>query len=242
MAEAVMREKKRREQTRFGVLPDTVSLLIREPGSALTHFAGLILLQAASGPLIIRAREHGSLFTIGGICVFLLAACLLYAASTTYHTVVSGEGLTTVLRKLDHISISVMIAGTYTPICLTALRGKAGYLLLAAVWALALGGAVMKLFWITCPKWVSSVLYIAMGWLCVFAFRPLLRAVPRGAFLWLLAGGLLYTAGALIYASHPKKFDEKHIYFGSHEIFHVFIMLGTLCHYIVMYCYIALIP
>ena len=166
---------------------------------------------------------------------------MLYAASTVYHSVVLDLKHTTLFRKLDHVSISVMIAGTYTPICLTWLYDSVGRWLLAAIWTLAVGGVILKLAWITCPKWLSSGIYILMGWLCLFALGPLLSALPAGAFGWLLAGGLFYSAGAVIYALHPKKFDAKHIYFGSHEIFHVLIMLGTFCHYMVMFHYTAFI-
>ena len=117
--------------------------------------------------------------------------------------------------------ISVLIAGTYTPVCLTALKGQTGYILLGAIWLLALAGIVLKLFFVSWPKWISSVLYVVMGWLC--------------AFLWLLFGGIAYTLGAVIYAFKLKAFNEKHIYFGSHEIFHIFIMLGTFCHYMLLY-------
>ena len=239
MTGSTMAERNRGETTRFGRLPATVSLEIREPGSALTHFAALILVAVGAGPLLLHARRYGSAWTAAGVCVFLLTAGLLYAASTTYHTVVSGRRTTTILRKIDHSSISVMIAGSYTPLCLTVLRGRAGYALLAAVWTLALAGVILKLFWITCPKWVSSALYLGMGWLCVFAMKPLLAGMPSGAFAWLLAGGIAYSVGAAIYAMHPKAFDARHIYFGSHEIFHVFIMIGTLCHYIMLDRYIT---
>ena len=229
------------ESTRFGRLPATVSIPIREPGSALTHFAGLILMAIGAGPLIMRASIYGSVRTVIGVIVFVLTSCMLYAASTAYHTVVLDLKHTTLFRKLDHVSISVMIAGTYTPICLTWLYDSVGRWLLAAIWALAVGGVILKLAWITCPKWLSSGIYILMGWLCLFALGPLLSALPAGAFGWLLAGGLFYSAGAVIYALHPKKFDAKHIYFGSHEIFHVLIMLGTFCHYMVMFHYTAFI-
>lgn len=237
---ASAKDTKLREITRYGVLPATISLQIREPGSALTHFAGLILMSIGAGPLLMRARQSGSNFTLAGMIVFVVSCCLLYAASTTYHTVVLDEKKTTVFRKLDHMSISIMIAGTYTPICLTALRGKVGYILLALVWTLALGGVLLKLFWVTCPKWLSSVVYLAMGWLCVFAFPFLEKTLTSEAFAWLAGGGIFYTVGAIIYAMHPKKFDARHIYFGSHEIFHVFIMLGTFCHYMLMYRFLAL--
>ena len=168
------------ESTRFGRLPATVSISIREPGSALTHFAGLILMAVGAGPLIMRASIYGSVRTVIGVIVFVLTSCMLYAASTAYHTVVLDLKHTTLFRKLDHVSISVMIAGTYTPICLTWLYDSVGKWLLAAIWALALGGVILKLVWITCPKWLSSGVYILMGWLCLFALGPLLSAHPGG--------------------------------------------------------------
>lgn len=238
---ASVKNTKLRETTRYGVLPATVSLQIREPGSALTHFAGLILMSIGAGPLLMRAKANGSAMTFAGMIVFIVSCCLLYAASTTYHTVVLDEKKTTLFRKFDHMSISIMIAGTYTPICLTVLKGRTGYILLGMVWALALGGVLLKLFWVTCPKWLSSAVYLIMGWLCVFAFPALLQKLSGEAFLWLFAGGAFYTIGAVIYAMHPKKFDARHIYFGSHEIFHVFIMLGTFCHYMMMYRFLALV-
>lgn len=228
-----------KENTRFGERPETISLKIREPGSALTHFAGLILTAVGAGPLIGRAAAYGSGYTVAGMIIFVITSCVLYAASSTYHTIVGSLRATTVCRKIDHSSISLMIAGTYTPVCLTALRGSVGIPLLIAIWVLAAGGVAMKLLWITCPKWVSSLLYIMMGWLCVFAMGPILSALPRSAFLWLLAGGIAYSVGAVIYALKPKAFDERHIYFGSHEIFHVFIMAGTFCHYVLMVKYIV---
>ena len=227
-------KKFNRESTRFGVLPATVSFRIREPGSALTHFIGLIMSSVAAGPLLVKAWQHGSAM-FGGMLVFVLSTCMLYAASTTYHTVVLDRERTTIFRKIDHVSISVMIAGTYTPVCLTVLKDTGGMVLLAAVWGLAALIIALKMLWITCPKWLSSLVYIAMGWLCVFALKDIVRLLPGREFLLLLAGGLFYTAGAVVYALHPKKFDAKHIYFGSHEIFHVLIMFGTACHFAVMY-------
>lgn len=241
MTTAAATNTKFHESTRFGILPSTVSFQIREPGSALTHFAALILTAMGAGPLLMRARQNGSAYTITGMIVFILTTCWLYAASTTYHTVVLDEKKTTVFRKIDHISISIMIAGTYTPICLTALRETIGIPLLIAVWTLAALGVVLKLFWVTCPKWLSSVIYAGMGWMCAFAIPALAAALPGGAIFWLVAGGVVYTIGAVIYALHPKKFDAKHVYFGSHEIFHLFIMGGTACHFVLMYQYIAML-
>lgn len=229
------------EKTRFGILPGTISIRVREPGSALTHFLGLILLWIGAGPLMQRALEHGSTITALSMFVFIVSATLLYTASTLYHSVVLDLKKTLIFRKIDHTMISVLIAGTYTPVCLTALRGQTGYLLLGAIWILALVGILLKIFFVSCPKWFSSILYIVMGWLCIFALRPLFRVLPLSGFLWLLFGGIAYTLGAVIYAFKLRAFNEKHIYFGSHEIFHVFIMLGTFCHYMLLYRTLALI-
>ena len=228
-------KSKYREKTRFGVLPGTISIKIREPGSALTHFLGLILLWIGAGPLIQRTIEHGSFLTSISMFIFILSTTLLYAASTIYHSVVLDLKKTLIFRKIDHIMISILIAGTYTPVCLTALRGKLGYILLAAIWVLAIGGIILKIFYISCPKWLSSLIYLIMGWLCIFALKPIFKALPLTGFLWLLFGGIAYTLGALIYALKLKTFNEKHIYFGSHEIFHVFIMIGTFCHYMLLF-------
>ena len=226
---------KNKEKTRFGVLPETISIKIREPGSDITHFLGLILIWIGAGPLLQRAMEHGSITTTLSMFVFILSASLLYAASTLYHSVVMDLKKTLIFRKIDHTMISVLIAGTYTPVCLTALKGQTGYILLGAIWLLALAGIVLKLFFVSWPKWIYSVLYVVMGWLCAFALKPLFEVLPLSAFLWLLFGGIAYTLGAVIYAFKLKAFNEKHIYFGSHEIFHIFIMLGTFCHYMLLY-------
>ena len=111
-------------------------------------------------------------------------------------------------------------------------------LLLCAIWGIAAAGMLLKAFWISCPKWFSSIIYIAMGWACLFVFPLLLKVLPKPAFLWLLAGGILYTAGGVLYALKLKGFNSLHKYFGSHEIFHLFVMAGSFCHFIVMYCYV----
>ena len=154
---------------------------IKDPASALTHFAGCVMAALAAVPLLCKAaREPGRLYFIA-MAVFALSMVLLYAASTTYHTVDSTDKVNRRLRKLDHMMIFVLIAGSYTPICLITLRGPQGTALCAAVWAVALAGIAIKALWITCPKWFSSVLYIAMGWLCVFAVVPIVNALsPAG--------------------------------------------------------------
>ncbi len=227
--------------TRFGRLPESIFIPIREPGSAFTHAIALMLTLIGAGPLLLKARICGSSATEASMGVFLISACLLYAASTAYHSVVGNKKMTERLRRIDHMSISILIAGTYTPICLTALKGRIGYALLAAIWILAVIGIIFKAVWYTCPRWISSLLYLVMGWLCMAALPAILHALPLGAFIWLLLGGVLYTAGAVIYALKLSRFNARHLYFGSHEIFHCFIMAGTLCHYVVMFGYVSMI-
>ena len=134
--------------------------------------------------------------------------------------------------------ISVLIAGSYTPICLLVLGGRTGVMLLAIVWSIALAGILIKAVGVDCPKWVSSVLYIGMGWTCVLAFTQILNRLSRAGFFWLLIGGIIYTAGGVIYALKLPVFNGKHRYFGSHEIFHLFVMGGSICHFIVMYSFV----
>ena len=158
--------------------------------------------------------------------------------SASYHTFDISEKGNTVLKKIDHMMISVLIAGSYTPVCLLVLEGRMRIILLAVVWTLALTGILIKAFWVFCPKWVSSVLYIGMGWTCVLAFAQIFRNMPLAAFGWLLAGGIIYTVGGIIYALKVPIFNNKHKNFGSHEIFHLFVMGGSICHFIVMYGYL----
>lgn len=211
---------------------------IKDPGSAITHFIGMLMAIFAAVPLILRAaHEPGRIYVIS-IIIYAASLILLYAASTTYHTFDRSEKINRILKKIDHMMISVLIAGSYTPICLLVLGGRTGIILLATVWSFAIIGIILKAFWINCPKWVSSVLYIGMGWTCVLAFTQLLNSMSKAAFAWLLAGGLIYTAGGIIYALKLPIFNKKHKYFGSHEIFHLFVMGGSACHFIVMYAFI----
>ena len=134
--------------------------------------------------------------------------------------------------------ISVLIAGSYTPVCLLVIKGRTGITLLCIVWAFAIASILIKAFWVFCPKWVSSVLYIGMGWTCVLAFSTILNNMSRAAFGWLLAGGIIYTVGGIIYALKLPIFNSKHKNFGSHEIFHLFVMGGSMCHFVVMYAFL----
>lgn len=214
-----------------------MSITLRDPGSALTHFIAMVLACGSSIPLLIKAAGNGPVALIA-MTVFILSMILLYAASTTYHSVTLPQPVIKMLRKLDHSMIFVLIAGSYTPVCLIVLDQSRGLPLLITVWAFAIIGTLVKLFWIDCPKWFSSVIYIVMGWLCLFVFGPIIHSIPTAAFLWLLAGGIIYTVGGIIYALKLPLFNQKHQYFGSHEIFHLFVMGGSFCHFIFMYQFV----
>lgn len=217
----------------------SMQITIREPGSALTHFIGMLLAIFAAVPLLVKAGVSSGRLTFIALAVFMASMILLYGASTAYHTAnLTGKALR-ILRKIDHMMIFVLIAGSYTPVCLIILGGSSGYTLLSLVWGIALVGIIVMLFWITCPKWFSSTIYIAMGWVCVLVFGQLLSTLPTAAFLLLLAGGILYTVGGVIYALKLPVFNSLHRHFGSHEIFHVFVMAGSICHFMFMYLYVA---
>ncbi len=216
-----------------------MTLSIKDPGSAITHFIGMVLAALASSPLLILAAFHSDKNAVLALAVFALSMILLYGASTVYHTFNISDKINRALRKVDHMMIFILIAGSYTPVCMIPLKDSVGYPLLALVWGTAVIGMLIKAFWITCPKWFSSLIYISMGWLCVLAMVPLVKALPIAAFIWLLAGGIIYTVGGVIYALKLPFFNARHQYFGSHEIFHLFVMGGSLCHFVVMF-YIAL--
>ena len=216
-----------------------MQITIREPGSAITHFIAMMMAVFATAPLLVKAGITSGARSFTAMAVFMASMILLYGASATYHTVnLTGKYLR-IFRKLDHMMIFVLIAGSYTPVCLIVLGGQSGYTLLFLVWGIALTGMLIKACWITCPKWFSSVIYIAMGWVCVLVFGQLLDTLPTAAFLWLLAGGIVYTVGGVIYALKLPIFNSRHKNFGSHEVFHLFVMAGSICHFIFMYTYVA---
>lgn len=217
-------------------------LQLKDPGSSITHFIGTVCAIFGTAPIIMRAATTNEPLHIVSITVFIVSMILLYAASTTYHTFNVSPEVNKILKKIDHCMIFILIAGSYTPICLIALHGTTGWMLFGIVWGIALLGIIFKLCWVTCPKWISSVLYIGMGWVCVLAFTKIYHALPTAAFLWLLVGGIIYTIGGVIYALKLPIFNNLHKNFGSHEIFHLFVMGGSLCHYILMYQYICMLP
>ena len=217
------------------IIMNKTSKKFKDPGSAITHLIAMIGAVICAFPLIGKAVHTNNSIVVFAMSVFISSMILLYGASTLYHSLDISKKVNLFFRRIDHSMIFVLIAGSYTPICLLVLERRTGLIMLALVWGIAITGIIIKGFWVFCPKWVSSVLYISMGWICVLAFSQILNNLTRTEFGWLLAGGIIYTIGGVIYALKLPIFNSKHKNFGSHEIFHLFVMGGSACHFVVMY-------
>ncbi|MBQ1689517.1 MAG: hemolysin III family protein [Lachnospiraceae bacterium] len=213
----------------------------KDPGSAYTHFIGMLLIALAMIPLLIQTFHHSSHVGISMFSMFVFCSSmfLLYTASTTYHTFSLTKAINRRLKKCDHMMIFIMIAGSYTPVCLLVLGNPTGYIMCGVVWGMAILGMILKACWVTCPKWFSSIIYIAMGWTCIFSMAQIIARLPHAAFILLFLGGVCYTIGGVIYALKLPLFNARHKYFGTHEIFHVFVLFGSLFHYAMMYTYVS---
>jgi len=202
-------------------------LEIKEPVSCLTHFGGAVAALFCTVSLLFKAFHLGGSYIIS-FAVFGATMILLYTASTVYHMLRVSKKISRILQRIDHTMIFSLIAGTYTPACLIPLRGAWGWSILATVWVMAAVGTLMKLFWLNAPRLLSTAVYLIMGWIGVVAVVPLFRALSAPAFALLVLGGLSYTAGALIFATKRPRFFPR--YFGFHEVFHIFVMLGSAFH------------
>jgi hemolysin III len=210
----------------------------KEITSALTHLGGAIFGLLALGLLLNAAIKTGSLLALVSFLIFGLSMIFLYSTSCIYHFIDSSKKKAKlIMRKLDHIMIFVLIAGTYTPVCLLVLNKDLGYKLLALVWTITIIGAFIKILWINAPRWISAGLYLGMGWLSVLVFMPLVKSMAPGGIFWLISGGLLYTVGGVIYGLKKPNIDKP--WFGFHELFHLFVLAGTFCHFMMMYFYVA---
>lgn len=210
---------------------------IREPVNAFTHLGGAILSFIALLAMLVKVSVNMPSFaTITAVILFGLGMMILYAASTVYHSVIASERTIYFFRKLDHSMIFMLIAGTYAPFCLITLQGANGLLLFVLVYVTAICGIVFKMFWFNCPRWLSTAIYLMMGWLIVLFFAPLSESLSTGGIIFLVLGGIFYTIGGFIYGAKPKWLEFK--YMGHHEIFHIFVLLGSLAHFLSVYCYV----
>lgn len=210
---------------------------LREPVNGFTHLAGAILSFAGLLALVIKTALQGhSTVALTAVIIFGISMILLYAASATYHLVVSSDKVISFLRRLDHSMIFLLIAGSYTPFCLIALEGTTGWVLFSIIITIAIIGISFKLIWFNCPRWLSTSIYVIMGWIAVFLMGPLKESLSSQGLSLLIMGGVFYTIGAIIYATKPKFLKSK--YLGFHEIFHIFIMFGTLTHFLCVFKYV----
>jgi len=209
---------------------------IKDPFSGLSHLAGALFSVAGLVILVTLASFKGTAWHVVSFSVYGTSMILLYTASTLYHLLPVSEKGTRIFKSVDHIMIFFLIAGTYTPFCLVPLRGPWGYSLLAVVWGIAAAGIFFTIFWLNAPRWLRTGIYISMGLICLVAIFPLLATVPLGGLMWLLLGGASYLTGALIYAF--KKPDPWPGKFGFHEIFHIFVLVGSFGHFMCMLLYV----
>ncbi len=210
---------------------------MREPVNGLTHAAGGALAAVGLVLLLATAASAGRVDQLVAFGVFGLSLISLYTASSLYHLLPLSPAGVAKLRRLDHMSIFLLIAGTYTPFCLLALEGAWRWGLLSLIWVLALCGVLLKLFLMDAPRWLSVILYLGMGWVAVIAAPALFRAVPVGGMAWVLAGGLTYSTGALVYALRRPNLVPG--VFGFHELWHLFVLAGSACHFWAVLRYVA---
>ncbi len=208
---------------------------LREPVNGLTHFFTAIA--AVGGLIALLVIGWGNPGKAVSLAVYGVSVILLFAASATYHMVKARPRVIEILRKFDHSAIYLLIAGTYTPICFNMFTGFWQWGMLTIVWSLALIGIGVKIFIIKAPRWLSAGVYVLMGWLCIIALKEMLTVLPVGALTWLAIGGIIYTIGAVIYIT--KIFDFVPGKFGFHEVWHIFVILGALAHFIAVLVYIA---
>ncbi len=207
---------------------------IKDPGSFLTHYVAMLASMIAMAPLLYRVARAPSPEKVAAFLIFGLSFILLYAASSTYHFFDISPRVNRILRKIDHMMIFVMIMGSYTPVCLVAMGDRAGWALLIAVYAISALGMLMNAFWIDCPKWLSSFIYILLGWTCAFAIFRIREVLTNAEFALLTIGGIIYTVGGIIYALKLPLFKKTFVWFGNHELFHLFVVAGSACHYAMM--------
>ncbi|WP_271853631.1 PAQR family membrane homeostasis protein TrhA [Planococcus maritimus] len=214
-----------------------MTAFIREPFNALSHLAGALLSFSALLAMAIKAAySQAPAAHVTAVVIFGLSLILLYTASTVYHSVKARPAVIAFFRKLDHSMIFLLIAGSYAPFCLIALEGTLGWSIFAIVALLGISGILFKMIWFHSPRWLSTAIYILMGWIIVFAAAPLAASMSAAGLWLLIAGGLLYTIGGVIYWLKPDFLSSR--YLGFHEIFHIFILLGSTCHFLAVYLYV----
>jgi hemolysin III len=200
-----------------------------EVASALTHGAGAALALVGLGLLWLAARGHGAGWSLASALVYGVSMVMLYGSSTLYHGLAAPRAKH-VFKILDHSSIYLLIAGTYTPVTLITLRAHGGWWLCGVVWGCAFVGIAVEAFWVYRPKWLSALVYVAMGWLAIFMIKPLCAALPTAGLWLLIGGGLAYTLGTPVYALKRLPY--------THAVWHLFVLTGSVCHFLTIFWYV----
>ncbi len=213
-----------------------MKIKLKDPWSGFTHFVGIVMSIIGLIYLLTRSHGDGSVWHTVSFWVFCCGMILMYSSSTLYHWLDISERSNLILRKIDHIMIFVFISASYTPICLTHMRGPWGWSIFGGVWLITLIGFFIKIFWMNAPRKLSTYIYLLMGWFVVIAIYPLVKSVPLPALIWLLAGGISYSVGAVMY--NLKRPNPLPGIFGFHEVFHLFVLAGSFCHYWMVYWYV----
>jgi hemolysin III len=201
---------------------------LREPVNSLTHWAGALL--ALIGLITLLVMSWGTPAKVISLVIYGVSLIFLFSASATYHMVQVKAKALEIFRKVDHAAIYCLIAGTYTPFCVLAFSGFWKWGLLSIIWSLALTGIIVKIFYIRAPRWLNAGIYLLMGWLCLAAVGQMLAVLPVWELSWLLAGGMIYTLGAVVYIT--KIFNFFPGVFGFHEVWHIFVMLAAAAHFV----------
>lgn len=213
--------------------------LFREPVNAISHAAGALGSVVALTLMVVFAALRADVWHVVSFAVFGGTLTLMYTSSFLYHALKISEKALLVFRRIDHIMIFMVIAGSYTPLCLVPLRGPWGWSLFGTVWAIAVAGIFLKIFFMGAPRWISTLIYLMMGWLCMVAVYPLVTTLVPMALFWLALGGLFYSVGAVVYAL--KRPNPLPGIFGFHEIWHCFVILGSACHFWLSFKYLMYI-
>jgi len=208
---------------------------LREPFNALSHMAGAIASIVGLTLLVVFAAIKADVWHVVSFAIFGGTLVLMYTSSCLYHGLRLSEKGIAVMQKIDHITIFMLIAGTYTPFCLVPLRGPWGWSLLITAWSIALAGIFLKLFCFNVPRWISTGIYLVMGWIVLAAVYPLVMALNLSSLIWLGLGGLFYSSGAVIYGlKRPDPWPDT---FGFHGIWHLFVLSGSFCHFRAVFCF-----
>ena len=208
---------------------------LRDPVSGISHLIGAALSLAALYFMLNKVPNDQFGLYLASYLVFGISMFLMFSSSAIYHLMEISEAGIKALKRLDHMAIYIMIAGSYTPFCLIGLEGSLAWWMFGIAWGIALLGVIKKVFWLHAPRWLSTVLYLAMGWMCLFVYEPLSQALSAGAVRWLVIGGICYSVGAVVYATKWPNISKT---FGFHELWHLFVLAGAASHFVSVAIYL----